>query len=169
MLKLVPPRHPPTGGQAQIAASEPAASPPLRAPHPPNLAPGQVWLPPQRGFAVDLGSHLEEFGFDHFSSHGLGVVARSFDTQGDEGLVARVDGAHDLPVIDESPAVGETKAEIHVEMQEAGFFEDALFRIFPHGQSLHLLEEIKMGGRNVRARHPLDVCLYTLFNCIDEN
>eukprot|EP01048_Picozoa_sp_COSAG05_P013386 COSAG05_NODE_1421_length_4927_cov_3.941384_4_plen_147_part_00 len=42
LRKLALPRHAPTAGQAQIAASEPAASPPRRAPLPPNRAPGQI-------------------------------------------------------------------------------------------------------------------------------
>ena len=54
MLNLVPSKLPPIGGEAQIAASELAASPLVRAPRLPNLVPGQACFPPQRDFVVGL-------------------------------------------------------------------------------------------------------------------
>ena len=54
MLNLVPSKLSPIGGQAQIAASELAASPPMRAPRLPNLVPGQACSPSQRELVVGL-------------------------------------------------------------------------------------------------------------------
>ena len=54
MLNLVPSKLPPIGGEAQIAASELAASLLMKAPRLPNLVSGQACSPPQRDFVAGL-------------------------------------------------------------------------------------------------------------------